>query len=127
MISKPFVGGIGRNPAFCVTAHVRQASRIIYPSPSVSNKASTHYRVEDSSCPVPQRPTASGLVLWHFFALPNQGSLKLGRIRPCARLGQNLTQSRHFSITQSSATRLGAATCGGQRLASLRTGTANQA
>jgi hypothetical protein len=33
--------------------------------PSVSNKASTHYRVEDSSCPVPERPTASGLVLWH--------------------------------------------------------------
>src|SRR6516164_7635000 len=52
-------------PCFCVTAHVRQASRIIYPSPSVSNKASTHCRVEDSSCPVPQRPTASGLVLWH--------------------------------------------------------------
>ena len=35
-------------------------------NPSVSNNASTHYGVEDSSCPVPERPTASGLVLWPF-------------------------------------------------------------
>jgi hypothetical protein len=32
MISKPSVSGIGRKPCFCVTAHVREASRIIYPS-----------------------------------------------------------------------------------------------
>jgi hypothetical protein len=29
---KPSVSGIGRKPCFCVTAHVREASRIIYPS-----------------------------------------------------------------------------------------------
>src|ERR1700746_1281087 len=34
-------------------------------NPSVPNKTSAHCGVEDSSSPVPQRPTASGLVHWH--------------------------------------------------------------